>query len=188
MENLRWEGAPNVVRETLHYETLKASLKDFYMPLEWWEQITHDHPALPHQKWIGRLRVQASVKLNVSAKSTAMDNYQSRHFQNWLALFAPDSLGLILVWTVIKEHANALDTLKGLRLSRSHFICREMNDRWKRQISGTVTGEFHTLSNTSNGTGTHSHRTASSKPCHEKTCLTCMPYANDKGADQPVHP
>ena len=24
------------------------------------------------------------------------------------------------------------------------------------------------------------------KPCHEKTC--CMPYANNKGADQPAHP
>ena len=77
----------------------------------------------------------------------------------------------------------------------------------KRQRSGTVTIEFHILFKTPNGKGTktpkmessiNSHHSALKEPSfgvplvlfilgpgHAKTCL--MPYANNKGADQPAH-
>ena len=92
-------------------DTLKASLKDFNIPTESWEQAAQDRT-----KWrclINKsapiLKQRESVKLKGSVKKGKQeprDHHQTRHSPNSLALFATDSLELKLAYTAINEHTN----------------------------------------------------------------------------------
>ena len=90
-------------------DTLKASLKDFNIPTESWEQDAQDRT-----KWrclinkvTPNLKQRESVKLNGSVKKGKQeprDHHQTQHTPNSLALFATDSLELKLAYTAINEH------------------------------------------------------------------------------------
>ena len=85
-------------------DTLKASLKDFNIPTESWEQAAQDQTKVPPN-----LKQRESVKLTGSikkGKQEPRDHHQTRHSLNSLALFATDSLELKLAYTTIKEHTN----------------------------------------------------------------------------------
>ena len=92
-------------------DTLKASLKDFNIPTESWEQAAQDRT-----KWRSsstkvppNLKQRESVKLKGSVKKGKQeprDHHQTRHRPNSLALFATDSLELKLAYTAINEHTD----------------------------------------------------------------------------------
>ena len=92
-------------------DTLKASLKDFNIPTESWEQAAQDRT-----KWRclikkvpPTLKQRESVKLKGSVKKGVQelrDHHQTQHSPNSLALFATDSLELKLAYTVINEHTD----------------------------------------------------------------------------------
>ena len=89
-------------------DTLKASLKDFNIPTESWEQAAQDRT-----KWRSKvppnLKQRESVKLKRSVKKGKQeprDHHQTRHSPNSLALFATDILELKLAFTAINEHTN----------------------------------------------------------------------------------
>ena len=100
------ETAPTVVNDTL-----KASLKDFNIPTESWEQIAQDRT-----KWRGLIRMElVNMKQKESAKHSR--NVHSgkpelrHHQQNFLpqtsiVLSATGSLELRLVSSAILEHTN----------------------------------------------------------------------------------
>ena len=94
-------------------DILKASLKDFNIPTESWEQAAQDRT-----KWrclidkgasqFGAKRIceaESSVK---KVKQELRDHHQTRHSPNSLALFATDSLELKLA----NEHTNTHKRLK----------------------------------------------------------------------------
>ena len=97
-------------------DTLKASLKDFNIPTESWEQAAQDRT-----KWRclinkGRpnLKQRESVKLKgsvIKGKQEPRDHHQTRHSPNSIALFAIDSLELKLAYTAINEHTNTYKRL-----------------------------------------------------------------------------
>ena len=72
-------------------DTLKASLKDFNIPTESWEQVRES------------VKLKGSVK---KGKQEPRDHHQTQHSPNSLALFATDSLELKLAYTAINEHTN----------------------------------------------------------------------------------
>ena len=92
-------------------DTLKASLKDFSIPTESWEQIAQDRT-----KWRGLIeRVLANTKEKESAKpsrnvrsgKTELWNHQQSFLpQTSLVLSATGSLELRLVSSAILEHTN----------------------------------------------------------------------------------
>ena len=93
-------------------DTLKASLKDFNIPTESWEQAVlrieqsgvASSTKVPHN-----LKQRESVNLKGSVKKRKQeprDHCQTRHSPNSLALFATDSLELKLAYTAINEHTN----------------------------------------------------------------------------------
>ena len=93
-------------------DTLKASLKDFNIPIESWEQAAQDRT-----KWrclinkgASQFEKRESVKLTGSVKKGKQEpknHHQSQHSPNSHALFATDSLELKLAYTAINEHTNA---------------------------------------------------------------------------------
>ena len=92
-------------------DTLKASLKDFNISTESWEQAAQDRT-----KWrclinkdASQLKQKESVKPKGSVKKGKQeprDHHQTQHSPNSLALFATDSLELQLAYTAINEHTN----------------------------------------------------------------------------------
>ena len=85
-------------------DTLKASLKDFNIPTESWEQA-----ALDRTKWRCLINKGESVKLKGSVKKGKLeprDHHQTQHSPNSLALFATDSLELKLAYTAINVQTN----------------------------------------------------------------------------------
>ena len=93
-------------------DTLKASLKDFNIPTESWEQGAQDRTKLRCQsstKVPPNLKKRESVKLKGSVKKGKQEpknHHQSQHSPNSHALFATDSLELKLAYTAINEHTN----------------------------------------------------------------------------------
>ena len=86
--------------------TLEASLKDFNMPTESWEQAAKDRT---NWRYLINLKQRESVKLKGSVKKGKQeprDHHQTQHSPNSLALFATDSLELKLAYTAINEHTN----------------------------------------------------------------------------------
>ena len=95
-------------------DTLKASLKDFNIPTESWEQAAQDRT-----KWrclinkgVSHLKQRESVKLKGSVKKGKQqprDHNQTQHSANSLALFSTDNLGLKLAYTSTntQTHINA---------------------------------------------------------------------------------
>ena len=92
-------------------DTLKASLKDFNIPIDSWEQAAQDRT-----KWrclinkgASQFEKRESVKLKGSVKKGKQEpknHHQSQHSPNSHALFATDSLELKLAYTAINEHTN----------------------------------------------------------------------------------
>ena len=92
-------------------DALKASLKDFNIPIESWEQAAQDRT-----KWrclinkgASQFEKRESVKLKGSVKKGKQEpknHHQSQHSPNSHALFATDSLELKLAYTAINEHTN----------------------------------------------------------------------------------
>ena len=89
-------------------DTLKASLKDFNIPIDSWEQAAQDRT-----KWRCLINKGASQfeekKLKGSVKKGKQEpknHHQSQHSPNSHALFATDSLELKLAYTAINEHTN----------------------------------------------------------------------------------
>ena len=96
-------------------DTLKASLKDFNIPIESWEQAAQDRT-----KWrclINKGASQFEEKRFCEAESVkkgkqeTKNHHQSQHSPNSHALFATDSLELKLAYTSINEHTNTLKRL-----------------------------------------------------------------------------
>ena len=92
-------------------DTLKASLKEFNIPTESWEQAAQGRTSdvASSTKVPPNLKQRESVKLKGSVKKgkqEPMDNHQTQHSPNSLALFATDSLELKLAYTAINEHTN----------------------------------------------------------------------------------
>ena len=84
-------------------DTLKASLKDFNIPTESWEQsgVASSTKVPPNLKQRESVKLKGSVK---KGKQESRDHHQTRHSPNSLALFATDSLELKLAYTTINEH------------------------------------------------------------------------------------
>ena len=90
-------------------DTLKASLKDFNIPTESWEQAAQDRT-----KWrclinkgVSQFEVKRIWKGSVKkGKQEPKNHHQSQHSPNSHALFATDSLELNLAYTAINEHTN----------------------------------------------------------------------------------
>ena len=89
-------------------DTLKASLKDFNIPTESWEQAVQDRT-----KWHCLINKGAAqfeskricdVERKLKGKQEPRDYHQTRHSPNSHALFATDSLKLKLAYTAINEH------------------------------------------------------------------------------------
>ena len=92
-------------------DTLKASLNDFNIQTESWEQAAQDRQSgvASSTKVPPNLKQKESVKLKESVKKgkqESMDHHQTRHSPNSLALFATDSLELKLAYTAINEKTN----------------------------------------------------------------------------------
>ena len=93
-------------------DTLKASLKDFNIPTEVWEQAAQDRTkwrCLINKGASQNLKQREPVKLKGSVKKGKQeprDHHQTRHSPNSLAVFATDSLELKLAYTAINEHTN----------------------------------------------------------------------------------
>ena len=84
-------------RKKRYKGTLKASLKDFNIPTESWEQAAQDRTKwrCPINKGASQFEAKKSVKLKGSVKKgkkEPRDHHQTRHSPNSLALFATDSL------------------------------------------------------------------------------------------------
>ena len=93
-------------------DTLKASLKDFNIPTESWEQAAQDRTKWQYliNKGASHLKQRESVKLKGSVKKGKQeprDHHQTQHSPNLLAPFATDSLELKLAYTAINEHTHA---------------------------------------------------------------------------------
>ena len=115
MENYKLENAPMVVRRSDTRkplkETLKASLKDFNIPTESWEQIAQDRT-----KWRGLIRSGAGEyeakriskveQKRAQRKARAKASPQSFLPQTSLVLSATGRLELRLVSSAILEHTN----------------------------------------------------------------------------------
>ena len=92
-------------------DTLKASLKDFNIPTESWEQAAQDRTKFvasstkvpPNVKQRESVKLKGSVK---KGKQEPRDHHQTQHSPNSLALFASDSLELKLAYTAINKHTN----------------------------------------------------------------------------------
>ena len=92
-------------------DTLKASHKDFNIPIESWEQAAQDRT-----KWRRLInkgasqfeakRICEAERKRKERKARAKDHHQTQHSPNSLALFATDSLELKLAYTAINEHTN----------------------------------------------------------------------------------
>ena len=92
-------------------DTRKASLKDFNIPIESWEQAVQDRT-----KWrclINKGAIEFEEKRICEAernvkkgKQEPKNHHQSQHSPNSHALFATDSLELKLAYTAIYEHTN----------------------------------------------------------------------------------
>ena len=91
-------------------DTLKASLKDFNISTESWEQAAQDQSGIASSTKVPpNLKQRESVKLKGSVKKGKQepkDHHQTRHSPNSLALFATDSLEQKLAYTAINEHTN----------------------------------------------------------------------------------
>ena len=94
-------------------DTLKATLKDFNIPIVSWEQAAQDRT-----KWRCLINKGASqfenVKLKGSVKKGKQEpknHHQSQHSPNSHALFATDSLELKLAYTAINEPTNTHERL-----------------------------------------------------------------------------
>ena len=93
-------------------DTLKASLKDFNISTETWEQAAQDRTkwrclinkgASQFEKKRESVKLKGSVK---KGKQEPKNHHQSQHSPNAHALFATDSLELKLAYTAINEHTN----------------------------------------------------------------------------------
>ena len=89
-------------------DALKASLKDFNIPTESWEQAAQDRT-----KWrclinkgASQFEVRRICESEKKGKQEPRDHHQTRHSPNSPALFATDSLELNLAYTAINEHTN----------------------------------------------------------------------------------
>ena len=89
-------------------DTLKASLKDFNITTESWEQAAQDRT-----KWrclinkgASQFEVRRICESEKKGKQEPRDHHQTRHSPNSPALFATDSLELNLAYTAINEHTN----------------------------------------------------------------------------------
>ena len=106
------EGKRSQVGQKKRYRDIfKASLKDFNIPIESWEQAAQNRT-----KWRclinnvpPNLKKRESVKLKGSVKKGKQEpknHHQSQHSPNSQVLFATDSLELKLAYTAINEHTN----------------------------------------------------------------------------------
>ena len=104
------EGKRSQGGQTKRYkDTLKASLKDFNIPTESWEQAAQDRTKWRFLINKGASKFEAKRICEAERKRKerkARDHYQTRHSPNSLALFATDSLELKLAYTAINEHTN----------------------------------------------------------------------------------
>ena len=106
------EGKRSQGGQKKHYkDTLKASLKDFIIPIESWKQAAQDRTKLRCliNKGPPNLKKRESVKLKGSVKKGKQEpknHHQSQHSPNSHALFATDSSELKLAYTAINEHTN----------------------------------------------------------------------------------
>ena len=92
-------------------DTFKASLQDFNIPIEPWEQAAQDRT-----KWrcltnkgashFEEKRICGAERKRKERKQEPRDHHQTQHSPNLLALFATDSLELKLAYTAINEHTN----------------------------------------------------------------------------------
>ena len=90
-------------------DTLKASLKEFNIPTESWEQAAQDR-----RKWrfliikgASQFEAKRICELKGSVKKGKQEPrniHQTRHSTNSLALFATDTLELKMAYTAINEH------------------------------------------------------------------------------------
>ena len=92
-------------------DTLKASLKDFNIPIESWEQLLRIEQSgvASSTKVPPNLKKRESVKLKGNVKKGKQEpknHHLSQHSPNSHALFATDSLELKLAYTAINEHTN----------------------------------------------------------------------------------
>ena len=109
MENYKLENAPIVVRRSDTSTSSKpASLKDFNIPTESWEQIAQDRT-----KWRGLIRRGAGEKesakpsRNVHSRKPELRHHKHSSLpQISLVLSATGSLELRLVSSAILEHTN----------------------------------------------------------------------------------
>ena len=111
-----WDVKPNTGmyfsgQKKRYKDTLKASLKDFNIPTESWEQTAQDRTkwCCLMNKGASQLKLREPVKLKGSkkkGKQEPRDHHQTQHSQNSPALFATDSLELKLAYTAINEHTN----------------------------------------------------------------------------------
>ena len=72
-------------------DTLKASLKDFNIPIESWEQVAQDRTMWRYLKKRESVKLKGSVK---KGKQEPKNHHQSQHSPNAHALFETDSLEL----------------------------------------------------------------------------------------------
>ena len=106
------EGKPSQGGQKKRYkDTFKASLKDFNIPIEAWEQAAQDRQSgvASSTKVPPNLKKRVLVKLKGSVKKGKQEpknHHQSQHSPNSHALFATDSLELKLAYTAINEHTN----------------------------------------------------------------------------------
>ena len=87
-------------------DTLKASLKDFNIPTESWEQIAQDHTSGEGAGEYETKRISEAEQKRAQRKARAKDHQQSCLPQTSLVLSATGSLELRLVSSPILEHTN----------------------------------------------------------------------------------
>ena len=95
-------------------DTLKASLKDFNIPIDSWEQVVRIEQSgvASSTKVPPNLKKRESVKLKGSVKKGKQEpknHHQSQHSPNSHVLFATDSLELKLAYTAINEHTTHIN-------------------------------------------------------------------------------
>ena len=65
------------------------------------------------------------------------------------------------------------------------LMFQQVSNNCKMHQNGALRGENSKSVKNDKLTGACNKREQKNEPCHEKTCF--MPYANNKGADQPAH-